>query len=147
MQPFKQANNVAVFATSSLQTCANTSTILFYIVITPKGELAFTGQSSEGPRSRITQVPKPERPTEAGASVLGPSSQVQTVRGLELLHPSSSLLLTSQPSQRAMLGGKTPSRCRSCGQLTSGSWTGLPWAKHSLALLCPRSMHQLATHK
>lgn len=32
---------------------------------------------------------------------------MQTVRGLELLHLSSLLLLTPQPSQRAMLGGKT----------------------------------------
>ena len=90
MYPFKQANNVVVFGK-----CTNLCKHQHHLILHfhhPKGELVFTGQSSEGPRSQIAQIPKPERPTEAGASVSGPSSQVQTVRGLELLttaHPSA----------------------------------------------------------
>lgn len=83
MHLFKQANNVVVFGKRT-NLCKHQHHLILHFHH-PKGELVFTGQSSEGPRSQITQIPKPERPTEAGALVSGPSSQVQTVRGLELL--------------------------------------------------------------
>lgn len=67
----------------------------------------------------------------------GLSSQVQTVRGLEILVFPAYYCSPLSHHREPCLAERPQGRCQSCGQLTHSSWTGLPQAKYSLALLCP----------